>query len=275
MYLFTHCLFCFFSRKLPLSGDIETNPGPRRNLSNHFTICHWNLNSISAHNFAKVQHLYLSETCLNSSFPFDDGNLKIPGYIMIRADHPANSKRGGVCMYCKNCLPLKVLDIRFLHESIAFELRIGDKLCSFISLYRSPNQSYGDFVSFLDNFELTLDTLAQKNSFLMVALGDFNDKSSNWYDKDITSEERRKIEAVTSQNGLDQEINEPTHILNNSSSCIDLIFNSQPNLLIESGVHPSLHPNCHQIVFAKFNFEIWHYEKVNIDLMKRAINSFD
>ena len=100
---------------------------------------------------------------------------------MIRGDHPANSKREGVCMYYKNCLPLKVLDTRFLHESIAFELRIGDKLCSFIFLYRSPNQSSDDFASFLDNFELTLDILAQKNPFLMVALGDFNAKSSNWY----------------------------------------------------------------------------------------------
>ena len=179
---------------------------------------------------------------------------------MIRVDHPANSKRGGVCMYYKNCPPLKVLDIRFLHESITFEIRIGDILCSFISLYRSPNQSSDDFVSFLDNFELTLDALAQKNPFLMIALGDFNAKSSNWYNKDITSDEGRKIEAVTSQHGLRQEI--------------------------ESGVHPSLHPNCHhQIVFAKFNLdivypppyerEIWHYQKANIDLIKRAINSFD
>ena len=39
-----------------------------------------------------------------------------------------------------------------------------DKLCSFISLYRSSNQSYDDFVSFLDNFELTVDTLAQKKT---------------------------------------------------------------------------------------------------------------
>ena len=176
----------FLSRKLILSGDIETNPGPTLNLRNHFTICHWNLNSISAHNFAKVQllkaHLAvhkfdivcLSETYLNSSFPFDDDNSDIPGYIMIRVDHPANSKRGGVCMCYRNCLPLKILDIRFLHESIAFELRIGDKLCSFISFYRSPNQSSDDFASFLDNFELTLGTLAEKNPFLMVALGDFN-----------------------------------------------------------------------------------------------------
>ena len=127
---------------------------------------------------------------MNSGFPFDDDNLDIPSYIMVRADHSANSKCGGACMYYKNCLPLKVLDIRFLHESIAFDLRIDDKLCSFISLYRSPNQSYDDFVSFLDNFQLTLDTLAQKNLFLMVALRDF--KSSNWYNKDITSNEGKK-----------------------------------------------------------------------------------
>ena len=92
----------------------------------------------------------------------------------------------------------------------------------------------------------------------LVALGDFNAAiSSNWYNKDINSNEGRKIEAVTSQNGLHQEINKPTYILNNSSSCIDLIFNSQPNLLIKSGVHPSLHPSCHhQMIFAKFNLDI-------------------
>ena len=77
----------------------------------------------------------------------------------------------------------------------------------------------------------------------MAAPGDLNAKSSNWYNKDITSNESWKIEAVTSQNGLPQEINEPTHILNNISLCIDLIFNSQ--LLIESADHPSLHPSCH------------------------------
>ena len=119
----------------------------------------------------------------------------------------------------------------------------------------------------------------------MVALGDFNTKSSHWYNKDITSNEGRQIEAVTSQNGLHQVI-KLKHILNNSSSCIDLIFNSQPDLLIESGVHPSLQPNSHhQIIFAKFNLdiiypppyekEIGHYRKANIDLIKRAINSSD
>ena len=45
-------------------------------------------------------------------------------------------------------------------------------------------------------------------------------------------------------------INKPTHISGAYSSCIDLILISQPNLVVESGVHPSLHSNCHhQIIF--------------------------
>ena len=34
------------------------------------------------------------------------------------------------------------------------------------------------------------------------------------------------MEEATSQNDLDEEINKPTHISNNFSSCTDLIFNS-------------------------------------------------
>ena len=36
-----------------LSGDIEKNPGPKFSSCDKFSICHWNLNSISAHNFIR------------------------------------------------------------------------------------------------------------------------------------------------------------------------------------------------------------------------------
>ena len=38
---------------LMLCGDIESNPGPRPNSRQSFSICHWNLNSTAAHNFSK------------------------------------------------------------------------------------------------------------------------------------------------------------------------------------------------------------------------------
>ena len=36
------------------NGDIEPNPGPRKFKQNSLSICHWNLNTLSAHNFAKL-----------------------------------------------------------------------------------------------------------------------------------------------------------------------------------------------------------------------------
>ena len=288
LFVFTFFVSFFFT-EATFKREIETNLGPRCNLNNHLTICHWNLNSISAHDFTKLQLLQtaclavnkfhivcLSEIYFNSSISFDDDNLYISGYIVVRVDHPVNSKRGGKYIYYKNCLPLKVLYIRFLHENIAFELWIGDKICSFISLYWSPNQSYDVFVLFLDNLKLTLDTLAPKNPFSVVVFGDFNANSSNLYNNDITRDEGRKIEAVTLQNSLHQEEYEQPHALINSSLSNNLIFNSQINLLIYSGVHPSLHSHCHHQIFAKFKLdivfplpyerEIWHYRKANIDL---------
>ena len=54
---------------------------------------------------------------------------------------------------------------------------------------------------------------------------------------------------------------------------------------MESRVHSCLHPNCHhQITYAKFNLkiyypplceqEIWHYDKANVDHIRRSIDEF-
>ena len=183
-------------------------------------------------------------------------------------------------------LPLRVLDIQYLHECINFELKVGDKLCSFVAYYRSPSQTQDEFEKLSENLELNLGTLSQKHSFLVVAIGDFNTKPKSWYINDITTSQGNVLENITSQFGLQQIIKEPTHILDNSSSCIDLIFTSQPNLTIESGVYPSLHPNCHhQVVYAKFNLkiyyppqyyrEVWHYKDANIELIRKEIDGFN
>ena len=44
----------------------------------------------------------------------------------------------------------------------------------------------------------------------------------------------KKLESLTSQCGFRQVISDPTHILESSSSCTDLIFTSQPNLVTNS-----------------------------------------
>ena len=41
---------------LLLCGDIELNPGPTKKCNSwfNFSICHWNLNSLTAHNLKKL-----------------------------------------------------------------------------------------------------------------------------------------------------------------------------------------------------------------------------
>ena len=69
-----------------------------------------------------------------------------------------------------------------------------------------------------------------------------------------------------------------------SSSCIDLIFTDQPKLIVDTGVHPSLHSNCHhQINYYKLNLNVkylppyerlvWDYNKENVRSVKKSIES--
>ena len=110
-------------------SDIESNRGLKIKLS----ICHQKLNSISAHNFSKITQLKahnsiykhdfncLSETYLDSSTALDN-SLQIEGYNLVRADHPNDVNRGGVCIYYRESLPVRVISIPYLKEAALLEL---------------------------------------------------------------------------------------------------------------------------------------------------------
>ena len=127
--------FIIFNRR----GDIEKNLGPKLNSYQSFSICHWNLNSISAHNFLKsflrayiTVHksdvICLSETYLDSSIFPNDNNLQIPGYNLYREDHPLNVKRGGVCIYYNISLPLTIKNIHVFVFAKAFLFHLQLKI---------------------------------------------------------------------------------------------------------------------------------------------------
>ena len=187
-------MFCYFSLRL---NEVEIlDRTLDLNLIQSFSICHWNLNSILTLNFIKLSLLKpyiaihksdgvcLSETSLNASISNDDNSLEVPVYNLFRADHPSNTKRGGVCIFYRNSLLLNILGIHYLQEYINFEIMIGGKLCRFVSLYHQSNQSQDDFESFSSIFELNTDAVTANNPFLTVVLGDFNIKSNLWFKGD-------------------------------------------------------------------------------------------
>ena len=64
------------------------------------------------------------ETFLNSSIETNDDRISIDGYNLIRADHPSDSKRGGVCIYYREHISLiKRDDICTLDNCLVTEIR--------------------------------------------------------------------------------------------------------------------------------------------------------
>ena len=62
--------------------------------------------------FASLNHT------LTQKMPSNNDNLNIPGYNMFRADHPSGNRRGGVCVYYKESLPIRMLNINYPQECI-------------------------------------------------------------------------------------------------------------------------------------------------------------
>ena len=78
-------------------------------------------------------------------------------------------------------------------------------------IYRFPRQNI-EFGNFLQ----ILRTTASSNGLFTIIIGDFNARPSVWWTRDKTTTEHTQLE---------------------SSSCNDLVFTDQPNLIVDSGVH--------------------------------------
>ena len=187
---------------------------------------------------------------LDSSVPYDDPRLNLCGYKLVRADNLRNNKTGGVGIYFKETLAIRPVPTNSLKECLLLEIFIGNKRGFVLSLYRSPSQSQEEFYDLLFSLDQLLSKMISQNPIFLLVTGDFNARNSSWWKNDCLTREGNEIESLTYSYGLTQLITDPTHILQNSFSCIDLIFTNQPNFVIDNGVHPSLHPNCcHQIAF--------------------------
>ena len=74
-----------------------------------------------------------------------------------------------------------------------------------------------------------------------------------------------------------QLISDLTHILPASSYCIDLIFIDQPKLVVNSGIHPSIHANRHdQITYGNLKEEMCNTELIlKVHVYSKIISEFE
>ena len=64
---------------------------------------------------------------MSSETYLDDRDTLINGYNLIRADHPSNNKRGGVCIYYRESLAVQLVETNYLSECLLCEASINNK----------------------------------------------------------------------------------------------------------------------------------------------------
>ena len=171
-------------------------------------------NTIYKHDF-----ICISETFFDTSVTGGDRSIQFNGYNLIRADHPSNTKRGGVCIFYKETLVVCIVNSLNFNECIVCEASIQNNKGYIDVIYRSPSQSTIEFENFLSNFEKLLNYITSNNGLFTIIVGDFNARSSVWWTKNTTAT-GTQLESLASLCGFHQLISQPTHLLPQSSSCI-------------------------------------------------------
>ena len=276
---------------LMLCNDIQKNPGPCG--GNPLKILHWNLNSIKTDNYSRVSLIEsfnsnlnydiigISETALHQSDT--DDRLNIEGYYApIRRDIILpDEKYGGVLFYVRDSLPIiERPDLETTKNQLIIETNINRKKIILSLNYRCHHGCDAELVEYMENFNKSCEKIKNENPFCCLILGDFNSRRKDWWDGDVDDRPGSILNDILSENILFQLVNEPTHIMNNSRSCIDLVISDQPNL-VNCTISPSLSQRCHhQINHVELNVnmpvappysrKLWHYDRANVNAIKKA-----
>ena len=275
------------------SGDIELNPGPyslesdtssgSNNLdelviTNNFSIVHYNIQSLLnkvdliGAELVNFDVICLTETWLDRRTA--DETLNLEGYKFYRRDRDGDC-HGGVCVYVNsNVHSRRRTDLEQPDtECIWVEVTTNHRKFLLGTFYRPPNALAATYSLIEDSISLAFDT----NIPDILITGDFNldiQKDSSY----------RKVNDLCQQFSLQQLITDPTHYTETSSSIIDLIFTSNSNNILVSGIgEPFLEQNVryHSPVYAVLKFHtkptavyqrhIWLYDRGDFDSMAREI----
>ena len=155
-------------------------------------IYQWNTNGLITH-FQEFKHtiqtlqphiMCVQETHLK---PSDHYTLQFYPYTLIRKDHPACTRRGGVATYIKHNIPHKDTTPNTTSDIQTLEIYINSQTITLINCYFPPAD---------DNFDTKLndlDHILNNTHTPIILLGDFNSHHPLWESSTRTDTRGHKI----------------------------------------------------------------------------------
>ena len=143
-----------------------------------------------------------------------------------------------------------------------------------------------EFNNFIEKFETLLSKIENERPYCTLITGDFNAHCNEWYNKNKTNIFGSTLQGLFNDHGLFQMVHHPTFITKVARTSLDLVITNQPNLILSTEVHPSLHTNSHhQVNYTKVHLKcpppppyerrLWHYGRANIEAIQKSISGYD
>jgi len=296
-FIFPNLLFYNFIHPLLIlkSNDVERNPGPFskakciemghanvRSLTSQVTdpnheskkICKFDLVKHHILNY-KYDIFGISETWLDENNKVD---LNITGYLHFRKDYNRNQR--GIMVYVSQTLPARRREDLEppSSEIIAVEIQVSKCKLLICNCYRVQSYSITDFCNDIH----TLLEMATPDFNGVVIMGDMNARNSAFWCDDVTNTEGRALLTAMSNEGLNELIHEPTRIVGDRMSCLDLVFTTSLDFITEAGVRSKIIEVCdHCPIYASLKFQknapraykrwVWDFKRGSYDAFRYSI----
>ena len=275
---------------LALSGNVESNPGPKGIWSHDVSICHSNIRSLkykdpNTGTFERFMHIKcnfagtydiitLSETWLSGSDTSDD--FKLAGYqTPFRRDREYGAQGyGGVLAWVSNniaCKRHKEFELPNM-ETLWLECRSKNHKFLVCVIYRTASNSDGNFWDRLhDNISDVMDSGYTK----ILITGDLNSHPD--------TPEGIKLFEFAETNLLTIHVKEPTRVTPTSEKILDQFLSNIPNMVKSIEVLSPVSTNDHCTIVAKLLFrtpksksytrKMWDFKNANFDKYRVALRA--
>ena len=239
-------------------------------LNGKLNVCHINVQSLCARQFAKLEELKntifeskidiacFTETWLDGSI--SDTMIEVNGFTLIRNDR---NHGGGITVYIRKGLPFRLLSKSLneggLTEFLIFEVFVGGDRMLMAVYYNPPNIDCSDLLrAHFNEFSL--------NYASTYFIGDFNTdplnetRKSKWFRDTISSMSYSIINS------------EPTFFYNTGSSVLDLLITDSAEKVLKFSQISMSGISKHDLIFASLDYS--HENKAN-GYWLRDYNNFD
>ena len=119
-----------------------------------------------------------------------------------------------------------------------------------------PGQTSEVKQSFLNYFSITVERALKRKPFLLLIVGDFNDRCLTWHSSHENCELQLNLYNTIQSFNLVQFIDNPTRLSSITNSLLDLIITDSQALVEDSGIWPPISSSDHCTVYCKIKLRI-------------------